>query len=91
MHAFPSDTGMFSGDWREGLGGSRYQSCIKRKLPYLLEDKVELSLSLVHLVTFQETEVSSPQQMIGIVHDDLVSCGVEECGLHRDKVFIKYL
>ena len=89
MHAFPSNAGMFSGDWRGGGGGGGVVginlhsciSCIKRTLPYLLEDKVELSLSLVHLVTFQETEVSSPQQMIGVVHDDLVSCGVEECGI----------
>lgn len=53
---------------------------------YLLQDKVELSLGLVHLVAFQEAEVSSPQQMVWVVHDNLVSCGVEEGGLQRGRV-----
>lgn len=30
----------------------------------LVEDKVELSISLVHLVSFQQAETSSSQQMV---------------------------
>ena len=48
---------------------------------YLLQNKVELSFSLVHLVSLKETEVSSTKEMVGVVHDDLVSSGIEKCCL----------
>ena len=88
IECYASNAGMFSGGMRGGeMAGRRakreYMKRVYRSILYQEDitlpalDKVELSLSLLHLTTFQETEVSSPQQMIGIVHDDLVSCGVE--------------
>ena len=35
---------------------------------------------LVHLVPLQQTEVGSAQQVVLVVHDDLVRGGVEESG-----------
>ena len=35
---------------------------------------------LVHLVPLQQTEVGSPQQVVLVVHDDLVRGGVQESG-----------
>ena len=49
----------------------------------LLQDKVELCFCLVHLVSFKKTEVSSPEEMVRVVHDDLVSCCVEKCRLRK--------
>ena len=44
----------------------------------LLQYKVELSLSLVHFVSLQKAEVSSPKKMVGIVHNDFVSHRIKE-------------
>ena len=38
---------------------------------------------MIHLVSFEETKVSSAKKMVGIIHDYLVSCGVEKRGLRE--------
>ena len=48
-------------------------------MEHLLQYEVELRFSLVHLVSLKKTEVSSTKKMVGVVHNDLVSCGVEKC------------
>lgn len=50
---------------------------------YLLEDKVELCLCLLHLVSLQQTQISPPEKMLGVVHDNLVSSRIEQGGLER--------
>jgi len=54
---------------------------VQKTTSYLLQDEVELGLCLVYLVSLQQTEVSSAQQMARVVHDDLVCRGVQERGL----------
>ncbi len=57
-------------------------SCCMLTVPHtrahLLQNKVELCLRLVHLVSLQQTEVGSPQKVVRVIHDDLVCRGVEE-------------
>ena len=50
-------------------------------LAYLLQYEVELCFCLIHLVSLEQTKVSSTKKMVGVVHDDLVSSGVEKCSL----------
>ena len=49
----------------------------------LREDKVELLVGLVHLVALQEAEVGAAQQVVLLVHQDLVRGGVEQGGLRE--------
>lgn len=53
----------------------------------LVEHKVELGISLVHFVSLQKAEAGSPQQMVLVVHDDLVGHGVQQRGL-RDELLL---
>ena len=50
-------------------------------LEYLLQYEVELSFRLVHLVSLEQTKVSSTEKMVRVVHDDLVGSGVEKRSL----------
>ena len=48
---------------------------------YLLQYKVELCLSLVYFLSFKEAEVGPAKEMVRVIHDDLICCCVEKCGL----------
>lgn len=49
----------------------------------LIQHEIELRIGLVHFVAFQQTKVCTAQQMVLIVHDNLVGRGVQVCGLHE--------
>ena len=48
---------------------------------YLLQYEVELCFCLVHLVSLEQTKVSSTEKMVRVVHDDLIGSGVEKRSL----------
>lgn len=47
----------------------------------LVQDKVELCISLVHLVSLEQTKVGTAQEMVLVVHNNAVSGGVQQRGL----------
>ena len=51
---------------------------------HLLQHKVKLCLSLVHLVSFQQAEVGPTQQVVWVIHDQFVCCCVEQGGLMKE-------
>ena len=76
---------MLSGDWQDG--SILIQTpCLPKHVSfyYLLENKVELRLCLLHLVSLQETQVGSPKKMLGVIHYNLVGSGVEQSSLHKE-------
>ena len=49
--------------------------------PYLIQHEFELCVSLIHLFSLQQAEISPTEQMVLVVHDDLVGRGVKQGGL----------
>jgi len=54
----------------------------------LRDDKVELLVGLVHLVPLQQAEVGPPQQVVWLVHEDLVRGGVQQGRLREQLTFL---
>lgn len=49
----------------------------------LIQHEIELSIGLFHFVTFQQTKVCTAQQVILIVHDNFVGCGIQMRCFHE--------
>ena len=54
----------------------------------MIEHEVELLLGLFHLVSFEQTDVRAAEQMVQVVHENLIGMRVEQRGLSEVLSFL---